>query len=159
MKKITGLTLILFLTLSVFQVSAQGRPGATKVEDKAEETTVAKPASDSDSVQEVKAGSEAVEADIVAPTPRPRTKTENAEPVSPAPRPKTQTENPGTITPVMQSEQPVKGPSREKRMHAEQKSNGNAFSGKGKGSDKNLVDPEAKDKKLKMKNKKKDNKK
>ncbi len=35
----------------------------------------------------------------------------------------------------------------EQRMHAEEKSNGHAFSGKGKGGDKNLVDPEKKEKK------------
>lgn len=36
-----------------------------------------------------------------------------------------------------------------KRAHAEEKSKGNAFSGKGKGGDKNLVDPEKKEKKTK----------
>ena len=35
----------------------------------------------------------------------------------------------------------------DKRMHAEEKSNGHAFSGQGKGGEKNLKDPQKKDKK------------
>lgn len=58
---------------------------------------------------------------------------------------------PETIKPMPEKDN---GPSLEQRKHAEEKSNGNAFSGKGKGGDKNLVDPAKKGKKNNKGNKK-----
>lgn len=58
---------------------------------------------------------------------------------------------PETLKPMPEKEN---GPSLEQRKHAEEKSNGNAFSGKGKGGDKNLIDPSKKDKKNNKGNKK-----
>lgn len=62
-----------------------------------------------------------------------------------------ETRTPGTVKPVeQQHEHSGEGhhsSKDDKRAHAEEKSNGHAFSGKGKGGEKNMKDPQGKDKK------------
>jgi hypothetical protein len=87
---------------------------------------------------------------MVKPAPKPKTKTNEDINVTPVPTPRPKTD----VSTAPNQEADVKGPSIDQRMHAEEKSNGHAFSGKGKGADKNLFDPVAKAKKEKTKAKK-----
>lgn len=171
MKKIIGLAMIILVAGFVIQATAQSKNGAVKASDKSKPV----PAQEQVGQEEVavpNAGSKPAPSEVpntgskpvskpapsadTAPVAKPAPVSKPAPStgtITPAPTPKPKAES-GTNAPADQVTQPAKGPSRDKRIHAEQRSKGNAFSGKGKGGDKNLIDPVAKDKDKAAKTKK-----
>ena len=141
MKKILGLLIVITLSGISAVTLAQSKQGSEKAKteqpadkETVNETTVAKPAPNTSSKP--------------APTTISKPAPVKAEPVitKPAPvaKPKTET--------AEDNVKPVKNNSKkDKRMHAEERSKGHAFSGKGKGGDKNIIDPVKKNKKQKAK--------